>query len=92
MDSVWGEGDESYVGGVLSHGDMADDIWYLSDDSLPGSLLTLLTLFDTRKSVAITLYILYIIYVVIVLFYVPFSCLLFNPQCHFTALLFINSD
>lgn len=85
MDSVWGEGDESYVGGVLSHGDMADD-------SLPGSLLTLLTLFDTRKSVAITLYILYIIYVVIVLFYVPFSCLLFNPQCHFTALLFINSD
>lgn len=63
MDSVWGEGDESYVGGVLSHGDMADDIWYLSDDSLPGSLLTLLMPFDTRKSVTITgLYTSYTLY------------------------------
>lgn len=37
----------------ISHGDMAVGTWYLSDDSLPGSLLTSLMLFDTRSSVTI---------------------------------------
>lgn len=72
----------------ISHGDMAVGTWYLSDDSLPGSLLTSLMLCDTKSSVTIMgLYtiqphILHVGDVAIILFCVPFI-LVFQPPVSF---------
>lgn len=82
MDGVHLEGDESYIGGVLSHGHIADGYWYLCDESPAGSLLTLRVMFDTINPVAITTlynWHLYNVYVeIVVLFYVPLNIAVYN--------------